>query len=90
MKPAVKRPVEVVEAYPVPLPRPIEVLMMAAANMQIEPASARRKASRPISSRVSSMTDSSAKGSMLMNEPVVAQKKRKTLGEFIEGITDSN
>ena len=42
VKPAVQRPVEVVEAYPVPLPRPkpIEVLMMAAANMQIEPASA--------------------------------------------------
>jgi uncharacterized protein YcbK (DUF882 family) len=42
VKPAVQRPAEVVEAYPVPLPRPkpIEVLMMAAANMQIEPASA--------------------------------------------------
>ncbi len=42
VKPAVQRPVEVVEAYPVPLPRPkpIEVLMMAAANMQIEPAAA--------------------------------------------------
>jgi uncharacterized protein YcbK (DUF882 family) len=42
VKPAVQRPAEVVETYPVPLPRPkpIEVLMMAAANMQIEPASA--------------------------------------------------
>jgi len=42
VKPAIQRPAEVVEAYPVPLPRPkpIEVLMMAAANMQIEPASA--------------------------------------------------
>lgn len=45
VKPAVQRPVEVVEAYPMPLPRPkpIEVLMMAAANMQIEPASAPAK-----------------------------------------------
>ncbi|MGE4248250.1 MAG: DUF882 domain-containing protein [Parvibaculaceae bacterium] len=41
VKPA-QRPVEVVDKYPVPLPRPkpIEVLMMAAANMQIEPAAA--------------------------------------------------
>lgn len=40
-KPA-QRPVEVVDKYPVPLPRPkpIEVLMMAAANMKIEPAAA--------------------------------------------------
>ena len=42
VKPA-QRPAEVVvDKYPVPLPRPkpIEVLMMAAANMQIEPAAA--------------------------------------------------
>ena len=32
----------------------------------------------------------SAKGSMLMNEPVVAQKKRQTLGQFIEDVTDGN
>lgn len=32
----------------------------------------------------------SAKGSMLMNEPIVMQKKRQTLGQFIEGITESN
>jgi uncharacterized protein YcbK (DUF882 family) len=40
-KPA-QRPVEVVDKYPTPLPRPkpIEVLMMAAANMKIEPANA--------------------------------------------------
>lgn len=31
-----------------------------------------------------------AKGSMLMNEPIVMQKKRQTLGQFIEGITESN
>ena len=31
-----------------------------------------------------------AKGGMLMNEPVVAQKKRSTLGQFIEDVTDSN
>lgn len=31
-----------------------------------------------------------AKGGMLMNEPVVAQKKRATLGQFIEDVTDSN
>src|SRR5262249_18011233 len=41
VKPA-QRPPEVVDKYPVPLPRPkpIEVLMMAAANMKIEPAAA--------------------------------------------------
>jgi uncharacterized protein YcbK (DUF882 family) len=41
VKPA-QRPAEVVDEYPVPLPRPkpIEVLMMAAANMKIEPAAA--------------------------------------------------
>ena len=41
-KPAAEKPVEVVQGYPVPIPRakPIEVLMMAAATMQIEPASA--------------------------------------------------
>lgn len=32
----------------------------------------------------------SAKGSMLMNEPIVMQKKRQTLGQFIEGITEGN
>lgn len=32
----------------------------------------------------------SAKGSMLMNEPVVMQKKRQTLGQFIEDVTDGN
>lgn len=32
----------------------------------------------------------SAKGSLLMNEPVVMQKKRQTLGQFIQNITDSN
>lgn len=32
----------------------------------------------------------SAKGSMLMNEPAVMQKKRQTLGQFIEDITQSN
>ena len=32
----------------------------------------------------------SAKGSMLMNEPVAMQKKRQSLGQFIEGMTDSN
>ena len=223
VKPAVQRPAEVVEAYPVPLPRPkpIEVLMMAAANMQIEPASAPPKdVQTNFKSRIvddslgavagaesmveepdvtqtanvsakGSFADSlrdgtaenvpmirplaasagnddlfwwpkqltfspdqairrdgapqevvpddsetiaemaapqlsssntlmmaqanaatppampslqimssgkgdmlevnrSAKGSMLMNEPVVAQKKRQTLGQFIEGITDSN
>lgn len=31
-----------------------------------------------------------AKGSMLMSEPVVMQKKRQTLGQFIQDITDSN
>jgi hypothetical protein len=32
----------------------------------------------------------SAKGSMLMNEPVALQKKRQTLGQFIKDITDGN
>jgi uncharacterized protein YcbK (DUF882 family) len=32
----------------------------------------------------------SAKGSMLMNEPVAVQKKRQTLGQFIEDITGAN
>lgn len=41
-KPALVVPKEIVQGYPVPKPRPkpIEVLMMAAANMVIEPASA--------------------------------------------------
>jgi uncharacterized protein YcbK (DUF882 family) len=41
-KPALVAPKEIVKGYPVPRPRPkpIEVLMMAAANMVIEPASA--------------------------------------------------
>jgi len=40
-KPALVAPKEIVQGYPVPKPRPkpIEVLMMAAANMVIEPAS---------------------------------------------------
>lgn len=32
----------------------------------------------------------STKGSMLMNEPVALQKKRQSLGEFIENVTDGN
>ncbi|MGE0006779.1 MAG: DUF882 domain-containing protein [Parvibaculaceae bacterium] len=32
----------------------------------------------------------SSKGSMLMNEPVAMQKKRQSLGDFIDGIADSN
>ncbi len=32
----------------------------------------------------------SAKGSLLMNEPVVAHKKRQTLGQFLQGLTDGN
>ena len=32
----------------------------------------------------------SAKGSMLMNKPVVTQKKYQTLGQFIEDVTDNN
>ena len=41
-KPVLVVPKEIVQGYPVPKPRPkpIEVLMMAAANMVIEPASA--------------------------------------------------
>ena len=32
----------------------------------------------------------SSKASMLMNEPVAIQKKRQSLGQFIEEITDNN
>ena len=32
----------------------------------------------------------SSKASMLMNEPVAIQKKRQSLGQFIEDITDGN
>jgi uncharacterized protein YcbK (DUF882 family) len=58
-KPALVAPKEIVQGYPVPKPRPkpIEVLMMAAANMVIEPASAPPE-NQTVKSRPSIVADS--------------------------------
>ena len=64
-------------------------LMMAQANAATPPA---MPSLQIMSSGKGDMLEvnRSAKGSMLMDEPVAAKKKRQTLGQFIEGITDSN
>jgi uncharacterized protein YcbK (DUF882 family) len=93
-KPAVK-PVEVVEAYPVPLPRPkpIEVLMMAAANMQIEPASAPPKGVQTnFKSHIIDDTDSLgavAGAESMVEEPDVTQTANVSAkGSFADSLRD--
>lgn len=93
-KPAVK-PVEVVEAYPVPLPRPkpIEVLMMAAANMQIEPASAPPKGVQTnFKSHIIDDTDSLgavAGAESMVEEPDVTQTANiSAKGSFADSLRD--
>jgi uncharacterized protein YcbK (DUF882 family) len=94
-KPAVQRPPEVVEAYPVPLPRPkpIEVLMMAAANMQIEPASAPPKGVQTnFKSRIVDDADSLgavAGAESMVEEPDVTQTANVSAkGSFADSLRD--
>jgi hypothetical protein len=91
-KPA-QRPAEVVDEYPVPLPRPkpIEVLMMAAANMQIEPAAAPPV---DVQTNFQSRFDSESLGVIagaesMVEEPDVAQTANVSAkGSFADSLRD--
>lgn len=92
VKPA-QRPAEVVDQYPVPLPRPkpIEVLMMAAANMKIEPAAAPPK---DVQTNFKSRFDSESLGVIagaesMAEEPDVTQTANVSAkGSFADSLRD--
>ena len=92
VKPA-QRPVEVVDKYPVPLPRPkpIEVLMMAAANMKIEPAAA---PANDVQTNFKSRFDSESLGVIagaesMAEEPDVTQTANVSAkGSFADSVRD--
>jgi uncharacterized protein YcbK (DUF882 family) len=92
VKPA-QRPAEVVDKYPVPLPRPkpIEVLMMAAANMQIEPAAA---PANDVQTNFKSRFDSESLGVIagaesMAEEPDVTQTANVSAkGSFADSLRD--
>ncbi|WP_162918729.1 DUF882 domain-containing protein [Taklimakanibacter deserti] len=64
-------------------------LMVAQANAALPP---KMPALQSVSSGKGDLLEvnRSTKGSMLTNEPVAMQKKRQSLGQFIEDVTDSN
>ncbi len=92
-KPVLVVPKEIVQGYPVPKPRPkpIEVLMMAAANMVIEPASAPPE-SRTIKSVPSVVADNLGvveAAETMSDEDVLAQMSNAAAkGSFADAIRD--
>ena len=92
-KPAPVIPKEIVQGYPVPKPRPkpIEVLMMAAANMTIEPASAppptqieRRKTSIV----ADSLGVVEAAGTLTEEETLAQMSNAAAKGSFADALRD--
>jgi uncharacterized protein YcbK (DUF882 family) len=92
-KPVLVIPKEIVQGYPVPKPRPkpIEVLMMAAANMVIEPASAPPE-TRTIKSSPSVVADNLGvveAAETLSDETALAQMSNAAAkGSFADAIRD--
>ena len=92
-KPVLVIPKEIVQGYPVPKPRPkpIEVLMMAAANMVIEPASAPPE-TRTIKSSPSVVADNLGvveAAETLSDESALAQMSNAAAkGSFADAIRD--
>jgi uncharacterized protein YcbK (DUF882 family) len=90
-KPALVAPKEIVKGYPVPRPRPkpIEVLMMAAANMVIEPASASPE-NQIIKSNPSVVADSlgvvEAAGTMSDEAALAQMSNAAAKGSFADAI----
>jgi uncharacterized protein YcbK (DUF882 family) len=90
-KPALVAPKEIVKGYPVPRPRPkpIEVLMMAAANMVIEPASATPE-NQIIKSNPSVVADSlgvvEAAGTMSDEAALAQMSNAAAKGSFADAI----
>lgn len=92
-KPVLVVPKEIVQGYPVPKPRPkpIEVLMMAAANMVIEPASAPPE-NRTIKSNPSVVADNLGNveaAETMSDEAALAQMSNAAAkGSFADAIRD--
>ena len=92
-KPALVAPKEIVQGYPVPKPRPkpIEVLMMAAANMVIEPASTSPE-NQIIKSNASVVADNLGvveAAETMSDETALAQmSKAAAKGSFADAIRD--
>lgn len=88
-------PFELPKGYPVPKPRgkPLEILMMAAANMKIEPASA-PPPTMVIREKPSQVADSAADISVdesLIEEPVIEQASAAPIkGSFAESLANGS